>query len=171
MKSNANVADKSIGTTSERASRPWLRWLGVTIILGLFVLLLVPSLGRLSFNVWFGAIATGLCFAFVAVGVFISFRVLDTPDLTIDGSFPLGAAIASTMIVAGVNPFLTLPVAILGGALAGIATALIATRLHIHSLLASILTTTALISINLRIMGRSNIPLLNEETIFICKCF
>ena len=70
------------------------------------------------------------------------------------------------LIVNGVNPYVTLPVAFLAGALAGIATALIATQLHIHSLLASILVTTALITINLRIMGRSNIPLLNSEDIF-----
>ncbi len=142
------------------------RWAGAIIILGLLALLIIPSLRTLSFNVWFGSLATGLSFAFVALGVYISFRILDFPDLTIDGSFPLGAAIAATMIVAGVNPYLTLPAAFLAGALAGMATARIATGLGIHSLLASILTTTALISINLRIMGRSNIPLLNEDTIF-----
>jgi putative ABC transport system permease protein len=102
----------------------------------------------------------------VAVGVYLSFRVLDYPDLTIDGSLPLGAAVAASMITAGWSPYLTLPAAALAGALAGLATALIATRLRIHSLLASILTTTALFSINLHIMGRSNIPLLNEPTIF-----
>jgi putative ABC transport system permease protein len=136
------------------------------LVVGLIAVLLAPSLGRMSFSVWFGAIATGLCFAFVALGVFITFRVLDYPDLTIDGSFPLGAAISASMIVAGVGAYLTLPFAVLGGALAGVATGLIATRLRISSLLASILTTTALISVNLRIMGRSNIPLLNSDTIF-----
>ena len=158
--------DNAIPTTSGKKSQNWIRWLIILGAIGLLGLLMAPSLGRLSFNVWLGAIASGLCFAFIAIGVLISFRVLNYPDLTIDGSFPLGAAIAASMIVAGVNPYLTLPVAILGGALAGVATALIATRLHIHSLLASILTTTALISINLRIMGRSNIPLLSSETIF-----
>ena len=108
----------------------------------------------------------GLAYGFVAIGVYITFRVLDFPDLTLDGSFPLGAAISASMIVAGYNPYLTLPIAFIGGALAGMTTALIATRLKIHSLLASILTTTALISINLRIMGRSNIPLLKSGTIF-----
>lgn len=141
-------------------------WWGIVIVLGLLVVLLVPSLSRLSFNVWVGAIATGFCFSFVALGVYITFNILNYPDLTIDGSLPLGAAITATMIAAGFNAYVTLPVAIMGGALAGIATALIATRLHIHSLLASILTTTALISINLRIMGRSNIPLLSHDTIF-----
>jgi len=142
------------------------RWFRLAIALLALLLLLGPSLWRLAFNVWLGAIATGLSFALVALGVYLTFRVLDFPDLTIDGSLPLGAALAATLITAGVNPYWTLPVSFLGGALAGVATALIATRLRIHSLLASILVTTGLISINLRIMGRSNIPLLNVETIF-----
>jgi putative ABC transport system permease protein len=79
---------------------------------------------------------------------------------------PLGAAITATLITAGVSPYLTLPIAFAAGAIAGTVTALIATRLRIHSLLASILVTTALFSINLRIMGKSNIPLLNTDTIF-----
>ena len=144
----------------------WTRWAIVVAIVGFIGLLLAPSIRNLSFNVWFGAIATGFCFALVAIGVYITFRVLDFPDLTIDGSLPLGAAISATMITAGYSAYLTLPLAFLGGMIAGITTAVIATRLKIHSLLASILTTTALISINLRIMGRSNIPLLNVDTIF-----
>ncbi len=135
-------------------------------MIGVFIILVLPNIRNLSFNVWFGSIATGLSLAFVALGVYITFRVLNFPDLTIDGSFPLGAAISASMIVAGYNPYLTIPVAFIGGALAGMTTGLIATRLKIHSLLASILTTTALISINLRIMGRSNIPLLRSDTIF-----
>lgn len=141
----------------------WVRWL---IAVGLALLILGPSLLRLALNVWLGAIATGLGFALVALGVYLTFRVLNFPDLTIDGSLPLGAALAATLITAGVNPYWTLPISFIGGALAGIATAVIATRLHIHSLLASILVTTGLISINLRVMGRSNIPLLNVDTIF-----
>jgi putative ABC transport system permease protein len=132
----------------------------------LFLLLIALNLRNLSLNMWSGSIATGLCFALVAIGVYISFRILDFPDLTIDGSFPLGAALSAAMISAGINPYLTLPVAFAGGALAGATTAVIATRLRIHSLLASILTTTALISINLRIMGRANIPLLNTPSVF-----
>ncbi len=142
------------------------RWLRIAIAVVALLLIMGPSLLRLAFNVWLGAIATGLSFALVALGVYLTFRVLDFPDLTIDGSLPLGAALAATLITAGVNPFWTLPVSFLGGALAGTATALIATRLRIHSLLASILVTTGLISVNLRIMGRSNIPLLNVDTIF-----
>ncbi len=141
-------------------------WIGIVVALGLIGVLLAPSFKQLSFNVWVGAIASGFAFAFVALGVYITFNILNYPDLTIDGSLPLGAAITATMLTAGYNAYVTLPVAIFAGALAGVATALIATRLHIHSLLASILTTTALISVNLRIMGRSNIPLLNHSTIF-----
>lgn len=144
----------------------WTRWITIVIVVGFIVLLLAPSVRNQSFNVWFGAIATGLCFALVALAVHITFRVLDFPDLTIDGSLPLGAAIAATMITAGYSAYFTLPIAFLGGMVAGMTTAVIATRLKIHSLLASILITTALISINLRIMGRSNIPLLNVDTIF-----
>ncbi len=139
---------------------------GLILVIGLIAIFVLPNIRNLSFNVWLGSIATGLCLAFVAIGVYITFRVLDFPDLTLDGSFPLGAAISASMIVAGYNPYVTLPIAFIGGALAGMTTALIATRLKIHSLLASILTTTALISINLRIMGRSNIPLLKNGTIF-----
>jgi putative tryptophan/tyrosine transport system permease protein len=139
---------------------------GVAVILVLLGLMLAPSLARLSFAVWFGAVATGICFSFVAIGVYISFRVLNYPDLTIDGSFPLGASISASMIVAGFGAYFTLPVAVLCGALAGILTGVIATRLKINSLLASILTATALISINLRIMGRSNIPLMDRDTVF-----
>lgn len=144
----------------------WLRWVVLLALIGFTVAIFLPSLRRLSFNIWLGAIATGLAFSLVALGVYLSFRVLDFPDLTIDGSMPLGAALSASLIVSGANPYLTLPVAFVGGAVAGMATALIATRLKIHSLLASILVTTGLISINLRIMGKSNIPLLNVDTIF-----
>lgn len=144
----------------------WTNWLIIIVTVGLVALLLGPAIQRLSFNVWLGAIATGLCFGFVAIAVYITFRVLDFPDLTIDGSLPLGAAVTATLITAGVSPYLTLPIAFAAGAIAGALTALIATRLRIHSLLASILVTTGLFSINLRIMGRSNIPLLNTDSVF-----
>ncbi len=113
-----------------------------------------------------GAVELGMIFALVALGVYLSFRVLDFPDLTSDGSFPMGAAIAATMIVAGINPWLATFVAFFGGTLAGLVTAYLNVRFGILSLLASILTMTALYSINLRIMGRPNIAMLYEETIF-----
>ncbi len=112
-----------------------------------------------------GAIETGLIFALVAFGVFISFRVLDFPDLTVDGSFPLGAAVSATLIVNGINPWLATLAAILAGGIAGAITAWMNVRLHILNLLASILSMIALYSINLRIMGRPNVALLGENTI------
>lgn len=113
----------------------------------------------------FGAVELGLVYAFVALGVYLSFRILDFPDLTVDGSFPLGAAVAAVMIVAGVNPWLATLAAMIAGACAGLVTAFLNVRFKILHLLASILTMIALFSINLRIMGRPNVPLLTQETI------
>ena len=114
---------------------------------------------------FFGAVELGLVYAFVAIGVYLSFRVLDFPDLTVDGSFPLGAAVTAVAIVAGWNPWLASAAAMIAGALAGFATAFVSVRFRILHLLASILTMIALFSINLRIMGRPNIALLNQETV------
>ena len=113
-----------------------------------------------------GALEIGLIFSLVALGVLISFRILVFPDLTVDGSFPLGGAVAATMIAAGFNPFLATFVALLAGALAGFITAWLNVRLKIMDLLASILMMIALYSINLRVMGKPNVPLINEPTIF-----
>ncbi|MEH6652405.1 MAG: ABC transporter permease [Motiliproteus sp.] len=112
-----------------------------------------------------GAIETGLLFGLVAFGIFISFRILDFPDLTVDGSFPLGAAVSATMIVSGFNPWIATALAMVAGAAAGLVTAWLNVKLKILHLLASILTMIALYSINLRIMGRPNIALLGEETL------
>jgi putative ABC transport system permease protein len=120
----------------------------------------------MSLIAFLGALETGLLFGIVALGVFISFRVLDFPDLTVDGSLPMGAATSATLIVAGVNPFLSLLGAIIAGALAGLVTAWLNVRLGILHLLASILTMIALYSVNLRIMGKPNQALLGEETVF-----
>ncbi|WP_419798011.1 MAG: ABC transporter permease [Terasakiella sp.] len=120
----------------------------------------------MSLIAFLGAIETGLLFGIVALGVFISFRVLDFPDLTVDGSLPMGAATSATLIVAGVNPFLSLLGAIIAGALAGLVTAWLNVKLGILHLLASILTMIALYSVNLRIMGKPNQALLGEETVF-----
>ncbi|WP_423457378.1 ABC transporter permease [Ottowia sp. VDI28] len=113
-----------------------------------------------------GALEIGLIFALVALGVWISFRVLDFPDLTADGSFPLGGAVAAVLIVSGCNPWLACGAAMLAGAVAGLVTGWLNVRLGILQLLASILTMIALYSINLRIMGAPNIPLLGEPTVF-----
>lgn len=113
-----------------------------------------------------GALELGFLFGLVAIGVWLSFRILDFPDLTVDGSFPMGAAVTAILIVSGVNPWLATLCAIFAGMAAGLLTAWISVRFNILHLLASILTMTALYSINLRIMGRPNIALLGEETIF-----
>ncbi|MGE0118436.1 MAG: ABC transporter permease [Dongiaceae bacterium] len=119
----------------------------------------------MSLTAFLGAIQIGLIFGLVALGVFLSFRVLSFPDLTVDGSFPLGAAVTAALIVAGVDPFAATAAAILAGAAAGLITAFLNLRFGILHLLASILTMIALYSINLRIMGRPNIGILNEPTI------
>jgi putative ABC transport system permease protein len=120
---------------------------------------------HVSHIAFFGAIEIGLVFALVAFGIFISFRILDFPDLTVDGSFPLGAAVSAALIVSGVNPWLATLLAVLAGAGAGFVTAWLNVRLKILNLLASILTMIALYSINLRIMGKPNVALLNEQTV------
>jgi putative ABC transport system permease protein len=119
----------------------------------------------MSLIAFLGAIEIGLVFGLVALGVFLSFRVLQFPDLTVDGSFPLGAAVAATLIVSGWNPWLATAIAAMAGALAGLVTAWLNVRLKILHLLASILTMIALYSINLRIMGRPNVALLGDETV------
>ena len=113
-----------------------------------------------------GAIEIGLIFGLVALGVLISFRIINFPDLTVDGSFPLGAAVAATLIVNGWDPFLATAVAMLAGGLAGAVTAWLNVHLRIMQLLASILVMIALYSINLRIMGKPNVALINEPTVF-----
>jgi len=114
----------------------------------------------------FGALEVGLIFGLVALGVFISFRLLRFPDLTVDGSFPLGGAVCAVLIANGTDPFLATLIATAAGALAGVVTAALNVHLKIMDLLASILMMIALYSINLRIMGRPNIPLIMEPTIF-----
>jgi putative tryptophan/tyrosine transport system permease protein len=119
----------------------------------------------MSLVAFLGAVEIGLVFGLVALGVFLSFRVLNFPDLTVDGSFPLGAAVAAALIVSGVDPFAATAVAIAAGACAGLVTAFLNLRFGILHLLASILTMIALYSINLRIMGRPNVALLGTDTI------
>jgi putative ABC transport system permease protein len=109
----------------------------------------------------------GLVFGFVALGVYLTFRVLGFPDLTVDGSFTLGAAVAAVLIVSGVNPFLATLAAFGVGLCAGLATSLLNTKLRIPALLAGILVMVALYSINLRIMGGANVSLLRQVTIFV----
>jgi putative ABC transport system permease protein len=112
-----------------------------------------------------GAIELGLIYGLVAVAVYLSFRVLNFPDLTVDGSFPLGAAVVAAAITGGLGPWLGTVLAVAAGALAGLLTAVLNVRFKILHLLASILTMIALYSINIRIMGRPNVALLGEATV------
>lgn len=116
-------------------------------------------------NILQGTIEQGLIFGLLAMGVYLTFRILDFPDLTVEGSFPLGASVTAVFIVNGANPFLATCFAFIAGVMAGMITGIINTKLKIAGLLAGILTMTSLYSINLRVMGRSNIPLLREKTI------
>ena len=113
-----------------------------------------------------GAVEIGLIYALVAIGVYITFKVIDFPDLTVDGSFTLGAAVSAAMIFAGHNPYIATLAAIFAGGIAGMITGYLNVRWDILGLLAGILTMTALYSINLRIMARPNIAIIDSETIF-----
>ncbi|WP_409270180.1 ABC transporter permease [Neobacillus sp. SCS-31] len=116
------------------------------------------------FTAIFGSFESGIIYAIMALGVYLSFRILDFPDLTVDGSFVTGAAIAATMIVNGYNPFVATVAALIAGFAAGCVTGILHTAGKINALLSGILVMIALYSINLRIMGRSNVTLLNQET-------
>ena len=111
----------------------------------------------------------GLIYALLAYGIFITYKILDFPDLTVDGSFPLGAAVTAVLLVRGVNPYLTLPVAMGVGALAGLVTGVIHVRLKVRDLLAGIITMTALFSINLQIAGSNLAVDRSFDTIFSDK--
>ena len=113
-----------------------------------------------------GILVEGLIYGIMVLGVFITFRILDFPDLTVDGSFPLGSALMAQFILMGYNLWLALLIAFIGGILAGVVTALIHNHLKVPNLLAGILTMTMLYSVNIRILGnRANVPLLKHETI------
>lgn len=113
-----------------------------------------------------GTVEQGLIFAIMALGLYISYKILDFPDLTVDGSFPMGASIVAILIMKGFNPILALGAAFIGGSLAGFITGYIHIKFKITNLLAGIIVMTGLYSVNLRIMGRSNIPLFGIDNIF-----
>jgi len=117
--------------------------------------------GMLSFSFY-----EGLLFGLIAVGMYITFRMLNFPDLSVEGSFPLGGAVAAILIVKGMNPLLATSVAAVAGLLVGLATAALNTKLRIPALLCGIIMIVVLWSINLRIMNGANISLLRETTIF-----
>lgn len=115
---------------------------------------------------WLGAVETGLIFGFVALGTYLTFRLLNFPDITVEGSFPLGAAVSAALMVHGVNPYLATVAAFGAGMLAGSVTAFMNVQMRILHILSGILTAVALYSINMRVMERPNLPLLGVDTVF-----
>lgn len=114
-----------------------------------------------------GILEQGLIFAIMALGVYITYKILDFPDLSVDGTFPMGAAVTSILIANGVNPWLTIPAAFLMGGLAGMVTGIIHVKLKVRDLLSGIIMMTALYSINLRITGgKVNVPFFSKGSIF-----
>ena len=114
----------------------------------------------------FGIFEEGLVYAIMALGVYITYRILDFPDLSVDGTFPLGAAFTATGIAGGLDPALALLLSFGAGALAGCVTGLIHVKLKVRDLLSGIIVMTALYSINLRVAGKSNLPIFSKDTIF-----
>jgi len=118
-------------------------------------------------NALLGALEIGLIYGIMALGVYITYRILDFPDLTVDGSFPLGGAITASLLLAGWHPLLVMPLCFLAGCVAGMVTGFIHVKLKVRNLIAGIIVMTGLYTINLRIAGRSNLPLrLDTPTIF-----
>jgi len=119
----------------------------------------------MTYYAFIGALEQGFAYGFLVLGVYLTFRVLNFPDLTVDGSLPLGAAVSAVAISAGVDPFFSLLLALAAGFIAGMVTGILNTKFGILHLLASILTMIALYSVNLRIMGRPNMTLLGKPTV------
>ena len=117
-------------------------------------------------NLIIDAIEEGLLFSIVSMGVYITYKILDFPDLSVDGTYPLGAAIAAVLLINGVNPWLAIIISAVGGAIAGGTTAFLHVKLKISNLMSGILVMIALYSVNLRVMGKSNTPLFSTKTIF-----
>lgn len=118
-------------------------------------------------ELWIGAINLGFLYSFMGIGTFITYKIYNFPDITIEGSFTAGAAIASVLIISDMDPFLVVLFSFAGGAAAGLATGLIHTKFKINGLLAGIIVMTGIYSINLRVMGKSNIPLLNSPSFLL----
>ena len=117
-------------------------------------------------NLLLSVLEQGLIYAILALGVYITFKILDFPDMSVDSSFPLGAAVTALMIQSGMPPLLTLPVSMLAGAAAGALTGVIHVRFHVRDLLSGIIVMTGLYSVNLHIAGRANVQLFSYDTIF-----
>lgn len=108
----------------------------------------------------------GMIYAIMALGMYITYKILDFPDMTVDGSFPLGASISAVLIAQGLNPYLTLLVSFAAGLVAGTLTGIIHVKFHVRDILASIIMMTALYSVNLRIAGKANLPIYNYDNIY-----
>ncbi len=119
------------------------------------------------FHTYLGAIDNGLIWCFLALGVYITFRLLDIADMTVDGSFATGGAVCAVCVTNGMNPFLAMLVAVIAGTICGAITGILHTKFKIPAILAGILTQLSLYSINLRILsGRANLPLIGCDTLF-----
>lgn len=116
-------------------------------------------------NLFVSTLTEGLFYALLVYGIYITYKILDFPDLTVDGTFPLGAAVTAVLITKGVHPWLTLPIALAVGGVAGLVTGLIHVKMKVRDLLSGIITMTALFSVNLQIAG-SNLSLIGSDTIF-----
>lgn len=117
-------------------------------------------------DIFIGVLEQGFIYGIMALGVYITYKILDFPDLSVDGTFPLGAAISAVLLTKGVNPWLAIAAAIAAGALAGLFTGIIHVKFRVQDLLSGIITMTALYTVNLRITGKANLPIFNEKTIF-----
>lgn len=117
-------------------------------------------------SILLGVLEEGLVYAVMALGVYITYKILDFPDLSVDSTFPLGGAVTAVLIIAGVNPLWTLFISFAAGAAAGALTGIIHVKLKVRDLLSGIIMMTALYSINLRIAGKANLAIFSKETIF-----
>ncbi|QEK10933.1 ABC transporter permease [Crassaminicella thermophila] len=115
---------------------------------------------------WLNILEQGFIFGVMVLGVYITYKILDFPDLSVDGSFPLGAAVTASLLVSSINPFIATFLAVVAGVVSGAVTGFLHVKLKITNLLSGILVMIGLYSINLRIMGKANIPLFNQRTIF-----
>ncbi len=168
MTAQVDVAPADPATPVEEAKGRFdlrQRW-GSVVAIAVVLIVFAPMVADVGLNVWSGAAALGAAFALTAVGVFITFRLLDFPDLTVDASFSAGAAASAVVLTAGTWAWWSLPLAFLAGALLGVLTGTAHVALKINSLLASILTVTAAFTINLRFQGQANVSLLGESTIY-----
>ncbi len=162
---DASVVGGEVDAEQARGT-PVRRRIVTAIVVAVGCIVFVPMAIDAGAGVWSGSIALGLAYGLVGVGVYLTFRLLDFPDLTVDASFPAGAAIAALLITDGHSTWLTLPAAFLVGAAFGAITGLAHVVLRINSLLASILTVTAAFTINLRIQGSANVSLLGVDTLY-----